>query len=87
MVMLEHCPSIAWVALPRAFRFSNARTYARYSQRTTHLALLSHLTFRAQGVERFSVGEGGIRNNFAPLVGRREAGMRAALRVGEAESA
>lgn len=52
MEMLEHCPSIASDALLRAFTFCNARTYARYSQRTTHIALLSHLTFRAQGVER-----------------------------------
>lgn len=53
MSMLEHCPSIASDALLRAFRFSNARTYAR-----THrdlLTLLSYITLVSarRGATRF----------------------------------
>lgn len=58
MSMLEQCQSIARGALLQAFRFSNARTYAR-----THkdlLTLLSHvpLANARRGAERFtSTGE------------------------------
>lgn len=79
----KHCDRIV-----RPHRATTLSTDGRTDLRIcAHLEILSHLTFRAQGVERFSVGEGGIRKNFAPLVHRREAGIRAALRVGEAESA